>query len=100
MSKQWILNGDFPEYRIAAICAGCQCTKDVGLLVCWNCFKYRSDLTPYRYFYEAGRGDFLAWLAYVNAQSVARRLERESVERHLTGEFDGFGCVSDADTGL
>lgn len=39
-------------------CRGCNRSKKTGLVVCWDCFKYRKDITPVKYFNE-----FLeAWL--------------------------------------
>ena len=38
------------EYRNQTTCAGCGRQKDIGLVVCWDCFKYRQDVTPFKYF--------------------------------------------------
>lgn len=34
------------KYRNQTTCAGCGRQKDIGLVVCWDCFKYRQDVTP------------------------------------------------------
>lgn len=39
-------------------CLGCGNNKSLGLVVCWNCFKYRSDITPLKYY----NGSFQEWL--------------------------------------
>jgi hypothetical protein len=36
--------------RTATICYGCNGHKVVGLVVCWDCFKRRTDITPLKYF--------------------------------------------------
>ena len=38
------------EYRKSETCPGCGKPKQVGCVVCWNCFKYRQDVTPLKYF--------------------------------------------------
>ena len=30
-------------------CAGCGKEKGIGGLVCWSCFKYRTDIKPLKY---------------------------------------------------
>lgn len=39
-------------------CRGCNRPKEIGLVVCWDCFKYRKDTIPFKYFNES----FEAWL--------------------------------------
>ena len=31
------------------VCSGCGEFKAVGLIVCWECFKYRTDVKPFKY---------------------------------------------------
>jgi len=31
------------------ICVGCGEPKSIGCIVCWECFKYRQDVVPYKY---------------------------------------------------
>lgn len=31
------------------VCPGCGEPKGKGLIVCWDCFKYRKDILPYKY---------------------------------------------------
>lgn len=49
------------EIREEIICRGCGGKKDKGLIVCWNCFKYKKDIIPFKYF----EGDFREWLKMV-----------------------------------
>lgn len=46
------------EIRKSIICLGCNATKETGTMTCWNCFKYRTDIIPYKYF----TGTFDQWL--------------------------------------
>lgn len=43
------------------ICPGCDKESDSGGQVCWNCFKYRTDITPFKYF----DGSLEEWLARI-----------------------------------
>ncbi len=48
--------------RAGKVCLGCGEPKEAGvLIVCWNCFKYRTDITPLKYF----EGTFEEWLNQV-----------------------------------
>ena len=38
------------EERQKDICCGCGKFKDIGLIVCWTCFKYRKDENNFKYF--------------------------------------------------
>jgi len=38
------------EIRKSCLCPGCGNVKPVGCVVCWDCFKYRQDVTPLKYF--------------------------------------------------
>ena len=40
-----------PESHLRSLttCCGCGKPKDIGLVVCWECFKYRQDITPLKY---------------------------------------------------
>lgn len=59
------------QARKATTCPGCGKAKDTGLIVCWHCFKYRTDCTPFKYWTAGPDGttartadDMLAgWLA-------------------------------------
>lgn len=46
------------EIRRETICRGCGKEKGEGQIVCWQCFKYRKDIVPYKYF----EGTFVEWL--------------------------------------
>ena len=35
--------------RQLSVCCGCGGSKNVGCVVCWDCFKYRKDITPLKY---------------------------------------------------
>lgn len=39
---------DYPTIRNETTCRGCGKPKEIGLIVCWNCFKYRPN--PFKYF--------------------------------------------------
>ena len=43
------------------VCRGCGGVKELGLIVCWPCFKYRDDIVPFKYF----GGTLSEWLARV-----------------------------------
>jgi hypothetical protein len=43
--------------RDSDTCA-CGREKSVGIVVCWRCFKYRTDIVPLKYFV----GSYQAWL--------------------------------------
>lgn len=51
--------------RSETVCRGCGGEKGVGCVVCWTCFKYRTDVTPFKYF-DGGLND---WLAYVRNET-------------------------------
>ena len=36
--------------RTETICHGCGDPKELELVVCWHCFKYRDDIVPFKYF--------------------------------------------------
>jgi len=46
------------EARKRIVCPACGSPKDLGCMVCWNCFKYRMDIIPLKYF----RGSFAEWM--------------------------------------
>lgn len=93
-----ITYGDHDGERQSQICCGCGKAKDIGLVVCWPCFKYRTDVTPFRYFVEQQRGDLPEWLAYVRATKAGYRPSFS--ETDCSGAFDGYSVTSDADPGL
>lgn len=45
--------------RAERVCIGCGKPKEIGLVVCWHCFKYREDTQPYKYW----QGELAAWVA-------------------------------------
>ncbi|MCX7428806.1 MAG: hypothetical protein NTW96_24670 [Planctomycetia bacterium] len=45
--------------RAEAVCRGCGKPKDAGCIVCWGCFKYRTDITPFKWF----DGTIEEWIA-------------------------------------
>lgn len=49
------------EMRNSQVCLGCNKEKQLGTVVCWNCFKYRTDATPLKYF----QGTIEEWLKYL-----------------------------------
>jgi len=51
-------------------CLGCARPKAVGLVVCWDCFKRRQDVTSFKYW----AGDLAGWLEAIKA--VASRKKR------------------------
>lgn len=46
------------QARNEIICRGCGENKEKGLVVCWECFKYREDTVPLKY----SNLDFAEWL--------------------------------------
>lgn len=38
------------EYRDMDTCIVCKQEKSAGLIVCWDCYKYREDMTPFKYY--------------------------------------------------
>lgn len=49
------------KYRAMSACAGCKKSKEIGLVVCWDCFKYRDDVIPFKYH----NGSIESWLEIV-----------------------------------
>jgi hypothetical protein len=45
------------------ICLGCNGPKPPRCIVCWNCWKYRKDVVPFKYY--AG-GTLREWLASIS----------------------------------
>lgn len=37
--------------RKSDICLACLADKEPGNVLCWNCYKYRTDITPYKDFH-------------------------------------------------
>jgi len=66
------------EAREATVCPGCGKAKETGLIVCWQCFKYRTDCTPMKYWTTAPDGktaktgdEMLAgWLAMLGRKAA------------------------------
>lgn len=52
--------------RLATSCPGCGQPKEIGLVVCWPCFKYREDG-----FKWAADCDLEKWLQKVGRPSLA-----------------------------
>lgn len=57
------------EAKASELCAGCNRHKDIGLIVCWKCFKYRTDITPFKYF----EGTFEEWQKMLADNNQANR---------------------------
>lgn len=66
-------NMDTEAIRCEHLCRGCGGHKDVGLLVCDRCFKWRDDVVPMKY-WAAGVSDWLSYLTLPSADK--RRRER------------------------
>ena len=49
------------QARTETVCRGCGGEKEIGLIVCWPCFKSREDIVPIKYF----DGTFWEWLERV-----------------------------------
>ena len=47
------------QERHKTVCCGCGKAKSIGIIVCWGCFKYRQDITPFKYF----DGSLSEWVA-------------------------------------
>lgn len=64
--------------RGESFCRGCGEDKEVGLVVCWRCFKYSSN--PLKYFV----GDLNAWLVAIGRSDHLvggkRDNERETID--------------------
>ena len=50
------------QARKETTCRGCGTVKELGMVVCWQCFKYRQDVTPLKYF----QGEFSDWLRSIS----------------------------------
>ena len=50
--------------RKDGFCLGCGGVKGEGCIVCWECFKYREDVEPYKYW----GGGFFSWLDHLNTE--------------------------------
>ncbi len=46
------------EARQLRYCIGCTKPKDSGLVVCWDCYRSRKDIVPFKYF----DGTLVQWL--------------------------------------
>lgn len=46
------------DIRESGTCPGRDKIKSVMALLCWDCFKYRKDILPFKYF----NGDLKEWL--------------------------------------
>lgn len=52
------------QARLSSVCCGCGEPKESGenaLIVCWDCFKYRTDIIPFKYF----GAPLQEWLDYI-----------------------------------
>ena len=49
------------QARTETLCRGCGGEKEIGLIVCWPCFKYREDIVPFQDF----GGPLSEWLERV-----------------------------------
>lgn len=55
------------QVRAASVCPGCGGKKDPGCVVCWRCFKYREDVTPFKY---ADGVDLEEWLEQIGRPTL------------------------------
>jgi hypothetical protein len=55
------------DARLSQICPGCDKPKGLELVVCWDCFKYRADVTPFKYFEGKEDDPLKEWLEYIGA---------------------------------
>jgi len=54
--------------RDLELCPGCGEPKQSGCIVCWDCFKYRTDKTPLKYFEgQDWNNPLQEWLDYLKA---------------------------------
>ena len=59
---------DIEQARLSHTCPACGKPKSLELVVCWNCFKYRTDKTPFKYFEGKDSNNPLQeWLDYVKS---------------------------------
>lgn len=55
--------------RDAENCLGCGKDKPKGCMVCWDCFKYRKDITPFKYF-DGSLADWLNNLQHLQETKI------------------------------
>ena len=56
------------EARLSHTCLGCGKPKGLELVVCWDCFKYRTDKTPLKYFEgQDWNNPLQEWLDYLKS---------------------------------
>ena len=53
--------------RTLPVCPACGKPKDIGCIVCWNCFKYRKDIPVFKYHPSC---DLNEWLALIGMPPV------------------------------
>jgi hypothetical protein len=53
--------------RSKTTCVGCGSHKDIGLIICWSCFKYRDDIPVFKYY----QGSLREWLADISPEKPA-----------------------------
>ena len=69
-------------------CRGCGKPKTKGCIVCWDCFKYRTDITPFKEF----TGSLEDWLQLISSQKT-HPFQNESskyCERFYLWGFENF----------
>ncbi len=54
------------EARQETVCRGCGKEKSVGCVVCWTCFKHRTDITPLKYY----EGTLQQWLDWIKSREL------------------------------
>lgn len=60
--------------RSGGRCVGCGGVKSAGAIVCWDCFKYRKDVTPFKYF----EGTLEAWISLLpGAPGLRKQIPEE-----------------------
>jgi hypothetical protein len=55
------------EARLSHICPGCGQSKELDLVVCWTCFKYRKDKVPFKYYDANTSNPLQEWLDYIKS---------------------------------
>ena len=69
---EWLRQNEDPIEKTARneeVCQGCENPKDKGTPLCWDCFKYRKDVTPFKYF----NGSLSQWLEQIKKTKTPER---------------------------
>ncbi len=57
------------QARLSRICPACDKPKELELIVCWTCFKYREDVIPFKYYEGNSLDPLQEWLDYVKEKT-------------------------------